>query len=100
MGCALLCEILLAGVRFRVGCFHCRVLGPYLDAQPREIPKELIDMKCPACKKRLKLINPAQPGEFICDNEKCPANTEHFIYYEFYGTQDEINTQWPKTGKG
>ncbi len=53
-------------------------------------------MKCPACGKKLKTINSAQNGEYVCDNEKCPANQKDVgIYFEFYGTQKEINKQWP-----
>ena len=49
-------------------------------------------MKCPACKKRLKLISPAQTGEYICDNEECPERDGFGAYPEFYGmTQSEID---------
>jgi len=58
-------------------------------------------MKCPACKKRLLLINPSQGKEYICPNEKCPANIQVRKrsgcangYAEFYGTQEEVNNQW------
>jgi len=56
-------------------------------------------MKCPACKKGLRLINPSQRYEYICINENCPANKElkesgSSGYFEFYGTQEEINKQW------
>ena len=53
-------------------------------------------MKCPACKKRLRLINPVQRGEYVCDNEQCPANKEdRGCYAEFYGvSQEEIDKQW------
>jgi hypothetical protein len=57
-------------------------------------------MKCPACNKGLKLINPSQGHEYICINEECPANKEArdmgFVgYFEFYGSQEEIDMQWP-----
>ena len=53
-------------------------------------------MKCPACKKRLKPISPAQAGEYICNNSECPANQSDYVAYcEFYGTQKEIDVQWP-----
>ena len=49
-------------------------------------------MKCPVCKKRLKLINPAQTGEYICDNDTCPERGGYGAYPEFYGrTQREID---------
>lgn len=49
-------------------------------------------MKCPACRKRLKLINPSQSGEYICDNEKCPERTHPMSCPEFYGkTQKEVD---------
>ena len=56
-------------------------------------------MKCPACKKGLKLINPLQGQEYICVNNACPANKEvrdrGFVgCVEFYGSQEEINKQW------
>lgn len=51
-------------------------------------------MKCPVCKKRLILVNYAQPGEYICSNEDCSGNNDVGIYQEYYGTtQDAINTQ-------
>ena len=55
-------------------------------------------MKCPACGQRLYKI---QPGleEYVCRNEECPANKKlrdegYFTFYEFYGSQEEINKQW------
>ena len=54
-------------------------------------------MKCPACKKRLRIINPAQTGEYICDNDKCPERDDISIFPEFYGmTQEEINNNYKK----
>lgn len=49
-------------------------------------------MKCPACKKRLVLVNPVQTGEYICPDEDCPGNDEIGVYQEYYGTsQEEID---------
>ncbi len=50
-------------------------------------------MKCPACKKRLKLISSSQTGEYICGNEECPERTYGMICPEFYGrNQEEIDS--------
>lgn len=53
--------------------------------------------KCPDCGERLKKI-PYHDGEYICANDKCPANIKeikegHFSHAEYYGTQEEINKQ-------
>ncbi len=53
-------------------------------------------LTCPVCQKLLKLINPIQTGEYVCDNDDCQLNTgtNAMIYNEFYGTtQAEINKQ-------